>query len=273
MARLLTRPTQHIELAPAIHAENVSFYYENRYALREVGFDLQKGEHLAVVGPNGAGKTTLFRIIAGILRPSTGVVELFGQNPSGHVCVAYVPQRSQVDWSFPVNVSEVVMMGRIRRLGFFNWPKKRDWEFVRSALERVDLLDYEGQQIGGLSGGQQQRVFLAQAVAQEAELILLDEPLTGLDLPSQETSYRILEDLRRDEITVVVATHDLDLAAKRFDRVMLLNRSLVSYGRPDEALNASHLLEAYGAHIHRVHGEEGAIFLTDPCPDEEEGCR
>ncbi len=273
MAQLLTRPAQHVDLAPAIHAENVSFYFENGYALREVGFDLQAGEHLAVVGPNGAGKTTLFRIIAGILKPSTGVVEIFGQNPSGHVCVAYVPQRSQVDWSFPVNVSEVVMMGRIRRLGFFNWPRKRDWEFIRSAMARVDLLDYQGRQIGELSGGQQQRVFLAQALAQEAELILLDEPLTGLDLPSQEAIYRILEGLKQEGITLVVATHDLDLAAKRFDRVMLLNRSLVSYGQPAEVLDAPHLLEAYGAHVHKVQGEEGAIFLTDPCPDEEEDCR
>lgn len=265
MPQLLTRPALHIDQAPAIRAENISYYYANGYALKDVSFSLPPGEQLAVVGPNGAGKTTLFRIIAGVHKPSTGEIEIYGHHPSGHVCVAYVPQRSQVDWNFPVNVSEVVMMGRIRRLGFFNWPKKRDWDFIRSAMERVDLLDFQKRQIGELSGGQQQRVSLAQALAQEAELILLDEPLTGLDVPSQEAILEILAGLRRAGVTVVIATHDLGMAAKRFDKVMLLNRRLVSYGAPNEALGAPYLLEAYGAHLHRVHGQEGALLLTDPC--------
>ena len=273
MAKLLSRPAAHDELAPAIHAENISLHYENGYALREMSFELPASEHLAVVGPNGAGKTSLFRILAGVLKPSTGEVKIFGEKPSGHVCIAYVPQRSQVDWRFPVNVSEVVMMGRIRKLGFFKCPHRRDWAFVRECLESVDLLEYQERQIGELSGGQQQRVFLAQALAQEAELILLDEPLTGLDLPSQEAIFGILGELKRQGITVVIATHDLDLAASRFDRVLLLNRRLVSYGTPSQALSTPYLLEAYGAHLHRVEGGESAIVLTDPCPDEEEDCR
>ena len=270
MTQLLTKPVRHIPSAPAIRVQNLSVNYENGYAIRDVSFTLSTGEHLAVVGPNGAGKTTLFQVIAGLLKASTGKVEIFGELPGGHVCIAYVPQRSQVDWEFPVTVSEVVMMGRIRRLGFFHWPKKNDWDFVHSALETVDLIAQRKRQIGELSGGQQHRVFLAQALAQEAELILLDEPLTGLDFPSQEAIFRILDDFKTSNLPVIIATHDLDLAAQRFDKVMLLNREMISFGPPDESLTTATLLDAYGAHLHIVRGENGVAPLTDPCADQEE---
>jgi manganese/iron transport system ATP-binding protein len=269
MTQLISKPVKHIPAAPAIRASEVSLRYEDGYVLRDLSFELPAGEHLAVVGPNGAGKTTLFKILAGLIKPSSGTVEIYGNKPGGHVCIAYVPQRSQVDWNFPVTVSEVVMMGRIRRLGFFHWPKKKDWVFIDQALRRVDLIDQGERRISELSGGQQHRVFLAQALAQEAELILLDEPLTGLDLPSQEAIFGILEDFRKTGLPVVIATHDLDLAAQRFDKVMLLNRGLISYGRPEEALTAPTLLEAYGAHLHLVRAENGVAVLTDPCADHE----
>lgn len=269
MAQLLTKPVKHIASAPAIQAQGITVRYEDRTILHELSFELPAGEHLAVVGPNGAGKTTLFRVISGLLKPSQGSVEVFGNRPGGHVCIAYVPQRSQVDWDFPVTVTEVVMMGRIRKLGFFHWPKKQDWEFVDEALERVDMNDQRKRQIGELSGGQQHRVFLAQALAQEAELILLDEPLTGLDLPSQEAIFKILDDFKKTGLPVVIATHDLDLAAQRFDKVMLLNRELISYGPPDEALTTPSLLEAYGAHMHIVSADHGIAVLPDPCADHE----
>jgi manganese/iron transport system ATP-binding protein len=270
MAQLLKGPAIHLQTAPAIEAHQISVRYERSYALQDVTFRLPQGEHLAVVGPNGAGKTTLFQVIGGILKPSSGTLEIYGHAPGGHVCIAYVPQRSQVDWNFPVTVSQVVMMGRIRKLGLFNWPKKSDWNFVHSALDRVDLGDTVDRQIGELSGGQQQRVFLAQALAQEAELILLDEPLSGLDLPSQEAIFNILGELKGQGVTVIVATHDLDLAADKFDRVMLLNRSLISYGAPSEALTTPSLMNAYGGHLHTLPDQEGAVLLTDPCPDDEE---
>jgi manganese/iron transport system ATP-binding protein len=269
MAQLLSKPVKHLASAPAIRAEQVSLRFEDSYVLRDISFELPAGEHLAVVGPNGAGKTTLFKILAGLLKPSTGTVEIYGNRPGGHVCIAYVPQRSQVDWDFPVTVSEVVMMGRIRKLGFFQWPKKKDWEFVHQALERVDLIDKGKRQISELSGGQQHRVFLAQALAQGAELILLDEPLTGLDMPSQEAIFSILDDFRQAGLPIVIATHDLDLAAQRFDKVMLLNRDLISYGSPQEALTTPTLLEAYGAHMHVVRAGNGVAVLTDPCADHE----
>jgi len=269
MARLLSKPVSHISSAPAIRANKLSLRYEDTYALQDLSFELPIGEQLSVVGPNGAGKTTLFKILAGLLKPSAGEIEVFGNKPGEHVCIAYVPQRSQVDWDFPVTVKEVVMMGRIRKLGFFRWPKKRDWEFIHQCLERVDLIDQGKRQISELSGGQQQRVFLAQALAQGAELILLDEPLTGLDVPSQEAIFGILDDFREESLPVVIATHDLELAAQRFDKVMLLNHEMVSYGSPAEAMSPTNLLKAYGAHMHVIHSEDGFIALTDECADQE----
>jgi len=268
MAQLLAKPVKHITTAPAVRVQDLSVHYETGYAIRDISFALPAGEHLAVVGPNGAGKTTLFKVLVGQLKPTTGEVEIYGNKPGGHVCIAYVPQRSQVDWEFPVTVAEVVMMGRIRKLGFFHWPKKKDWNFVYKALEAVDLIKQRKRQIGELSGGQQHRVFLAQALAQEAELILLDEPLTGLDLPSQESIFRILDDFKANNLPVIIATHDLDLAALRFDKVMLLNREMISFGPPEESLTTATLLDAYGAHLHIVRGENGVAVLTAPYADQ-----
>jgi manganese/iron transport system ATP-binding protein len=269
MTQFLSKPVKHLASAPAIRAKDVSLRYEGGYVLRDLSFELPAGEHLAVVGPNGAGKTTLFKILAGLLKPSSGSVEIYGNKPGSHVCIAYVPQRSQVDWDFPVTVSEVVMMGRIRKLGFFRWPKKKDWEFVHQSLESVALADQSKRQISELSGGQQQRVFLAQALAQGAELVLLDEPLTGLDVTSQGAIFNILDDFRQANLPVVIATHDLDLAAQRFDKVMLLNRDMISYDSPEKALTTPTLLEAYGAHMHIVRAGNGATVLMDPCADHE----
>lgn len=270
MAQLLSRPPRHDTLAPPIELEAVTLRFNQTFALKDIAFTLPAGRLVAVVGPNGAGKTTLFKIIAGTLRPDSGSVHVYGHGPGGHVCIAYVPQRSQVDWSFPVTATEVVMMGRIRKLGFFRWPSRQDWAFVRQALDRVGMLDLGDRQIGELSGGQQQRVFLAQALAQEAEVVLLDEPLTGLDLPSQEAIFTTLNELKQDGVAIMVATHDLNLAAERFDLVMLLNRRLIAFGTPDEVYTRPHLFDAYGGSVHVISDESGAVVLADTCCDGEE---
>ncbi len=155
------------------------------------------------------------------------------------------------------------MMGRIRRIGLFRWPKRQDWEIVGAALDQVGMTALRGRQIGDLSGGQQQRVFLAQAVAQEAEIVMLDEPLNGLDLPSQEAILDILDQFGAIGVTTLVATHDLNLAAKRFDQVLLLNRRLVSAGKPDQVLTKENLVTAYGGQMHVVSEEEGVTILPD----------
>jgi ABC-type Mn2+/Zn2+ transport system ATPase subunit len=265
MQEYLIHPVVHDQKAPALCVENVAVGYDGRHALEDISFTADRGTSIAVVGPNGAGKTTLIKVIAGALKPDRGTIQVYGSNPTGHVCIGYVPQRSQVEWSFPVTVAEVVMMGRIRQIGFFRWPTQKDWELVRRSLERVGMQEFRHRPIGDLSGGQQQRVFLAQAVAQEAELLLLDEPLTGLDTPTQEAIFRILGELRSEGVAVLVATHDLNQAAERFDRVMLLNRRLIAYGPPEQVLTGSHLQQAYGGHIHSLSGDEGVMVVTDTC--------
>lgn len=252
---------------PILKAINLSVRYENVYALRELSFELNASERLAVVGPNGAGKSTLFKVIAGVLKPSDGQVHIYGQEPDGHICIAYVPQRSQVDWNFPVSVEDVVMMGRIGRLGLFRNPGGKDWEIVHHALDVVGMLEMQSRQISQLSGGQQQRMFIARALAQEAELMLMDEPLTGLDAPAQEDIFTILDSLKAAGVTVLVALHDLKMAAERFDRVMLLNRQLMGLGAPGEIFNSRMLLAAYGNQLHLVDTAEGALALEDSCCD------
>ena len=261
---------------PSLQMDNVSVAYatgsqdisvaNGRYpALQHITFSAHQGERLAVVGPNGAGKSTLFKLIVGTIKPSEGQVHIFGHGPDGHICIGYVPQRNEIDWSFPVTVEDVVMMGRVGQIGLFRWPRRTDWEIAHRSLERVEASHLAKKQIGELSGGQQQRVFIARALAQEAELLLLDEPLNGLDMPSQQTIFNILDKLRPDGVTVLVATHDLQLAADRFDKIMLLNKHMVAFAEPTAVLTSDNLLKAYGGHVHVLPGAEQGILVDDCC--------
>ena len=255
----------HPEDVPILSAEHLTMRYKTGSALEDASFELRTGERLAIVGPNGAGKSTLLKIIAGVLTPTSGSVRVFGHHPSGHICIAYIPQRSQADWDFPVSVEDVVMMGRIGQLGLFRNPKARDWELVHQALETVNLADFAKRQISQLSGGQQQRMFIARALAQQAELMLMDEPLTGLDVTSQDEVFRILDQLRKDGVTVMVSLHDLQMAAQRFDRVMLLHHRMFGIGEPDAVLTSDNLLAAYGGHLRLIPADDGMIALGDTC--------
>jgi manganese/iron transport system ATP-binding protein len=260
--------THHEPNQPILDVQHITVRYNGRIALENMTFHLHQGERVAVVGPNGAGKSTLFKVVAGVLPPSSGDVKIYGSRPHGHVCIGYIPQRSQVDWNFPVTVADVVMMGRSAKLGPLNWPHKKDWEQVNHALETVDILDLATRQIGQLSGGQQQRMFIARALAQEAELMLMDEPLTGLDTPSQEGILDLLDRLKKEKVTVMVATHDLDQAATHFDRIMLLNHRIVAFGIPDVVLHTDNLLKAYGGKLKPVDGQN--ILSMDDCCDDGE---
>ncbi|MEW6401126.1 MAG: metal ABC transporter ATP-binding protein [Chloroflexota bacterium] len=255
---------------PILDVREVFVRYNGHFALEEITFHLHIGERVAVVGPNGAGKSTLFKVVAGVLQPSQGEVTVSGSRPASHSCIAYIPQRSQVDWNFPVSVADVVMMGRSAKLGPLGWPKKRDWDFVRHALETVELANLSQRQISELSGGQQQRMFIARALAQEAELMLMDEPLTGLDTPSQESLLDLLDKLREQKVTVMVATHDLEQAARHFDRIMLINHRLIAFERPSDVMKTEILLQAYGARLRPVKGQEGIMTIDDTCCDEGE---
>ena len=254
---------------PILEVQNLSVRYDGRFALEDVSFHLHAGERVAVVGPNGAGKSTLFKVVAGVLAPTSGTVTISGSRPTTHVCIGYVPQRAHVDWNFPVSVADVVMMGRSAIMGAFRWPTHRDWEFVRAALETVEISDLRTRQIGELSGGQQQRMFIARALAQQAELMLMDEPLTGLDIPAQEGILNLLDKLQKQTVTVMVATHDLDQAEKYFDRVMLLNHKLLGFGKSKDVLKPEILLRAYGNRLKMVDANGNLMAVDDTCCDDE----
>lgn len=250
---------------PLLDVSGLAVRYDGHAALEDISFQLHAGERIAVVGPNGAGKSTLFKVLAGVLNPTQGEVRIYGTQPGGHICIAYLPQRSQYDWRFPVTVGDVVMMGRIAKLGLFGWPRKHDWEFVHDSLATVGISDLSMRQIGELSGGQQQRMFIARALAQEAELMLMDEPLTGLDTPSQEGLLSLLGELQGKGVTVMVATHDLDQAVQYFDRILLLNHRLIGFGPAADVLSPDALLQAYGGKLRIDNGR----VVADTCCDGE----
>jgi manganese/iron transport system ATP-binding protein len=265
MIPFIKKQVSHNLDAPILEASHVTVRYNGRAALEDLSFRLVSGERIAVVGPNGAGKSTLFKVIAGVIDPTAGEVTVAGHCPGGHICIAYVPQRSQVDWTFPVTVADVVMMGRTGQVGLLRRPGRQDWEYVQQCLQVVDMVDLADRQIGELSGGQQQRMFVARALAQEAELMLMDEPLTGLDVPAQEHIFRIMNELRQRQVTVMMATHDLNMASERFDRVMLLNGQLLGIGLPQEVFTPERLQAAYGGHLRLVQTEDGTMVLSDTC--------
>ncbi len=262
---LTRRHAPHHPDAPILALEGVSVRYEGSVGLDDVTFNLMEGERVAVVGPNGAGKSTLFKVIAGVIDPRQGVVEVFGHEPGGHVCISYVPQRSQVDWSFPVTVADVVMMGRISRIGPFRIPGTQDWQAVNEALDLVGLSDLSQRQIGELSGGQQQRMFIARSLAQEAELMLMDEPLTGLDVPSREGVLQAMDMLHEKHVTLMVSMHDLKQAAEQYDRIMLLNKEMIAFGTREEVFRRDYLQEAYGGRLHFFEGDLEGLAVEDSC--------
>ena len=262
---LFFRHVKHQPGTPALEADRVEVSYGDRPALQEFNLRVNAGERLAVVGPNGAGKSTLFKAVAGLLDPARGEIRVFGAPPRRHACIAYMVQRSEVDWTFPVSVLDVVLMGRIRELGFFHRPRPADRAFARGCLERVGLQDLAGRQIGELSGGQQQRMFIARALAQQAELMLMDEPFTGLDLTNQEGILKLLDELSRSRVTVLVATHDLQLAATHFDRVLLLNRRAIACGTSEEVFTRANLSATFGGHTHTIPTRDGLVMVNDTC--------
>jgi manganese/iron transport system ATP-binding protein len=243
-------------VAPALEVQNLTVSYNGSHALEGITFSVESGERVAIVGPNGAGKSTLFKALVGLLPHRTGVVRTNGAE------FGYVTQRSTVDWTFPVSVHDVVMMGRVGKMGWLRWQRPRDRAIVHQCLSQVGMLEYAGRQIGELSGGQQQRVFIARALAQEATILLMDEPFAGVDAPSQEAILEILNRLREQSVTVLVSTHDLNLAAERFDRLALLNKQLIAYGVPSKAITPETLAAAYGGQA-LLRGADYAMVVGD----------
>jgi manganese/iron transport system ATP-binding protein len=233
----------------AIEVRNLTTGYRENPVLRDVALVVERGSLVGVVGPNGGGKSTLFKAILGLHKPWAGTVLVNGRaGRPGHT-IGYVPQTETVDWSFPVTVGDVAMMGRYPRLGWLRRPRQRDREVVNQALTQVGILDHRDTQIGQLSGGQRQRVFIARALCQEPSILLLDEPVSGVDAVTQHQIFELLERLCTLGKTVMVASHDLNCVAQRFDRVLLLNGRVVGYGPPEQVLTQSLLNETFRAHL------------------------
>ncbi|MGE0266894.1 MAG: metal ABC transporter ATP-binding protein [Candidatus Omnitrophota bacterium] len=231
----------------AIDVTDLTVAYQEKPVLWDVDFQAPKESMLAIVGPNGAGKSTLIKAILGLVKPAAGRVLVLGKNyrAQSHL-VGYVPQRGSVDWDFPTNVLDVVLMGRYGHLGWFRRPSKADKVLAMDCLEKVGMKDFINRQISQLSGGQQQRVFIARAFIQDAPIYLMDEPFAGVDATTEKSIITLLRDLRKNGKTVICVHHDLQTLREYFDHVLLLNVRAVALGKVSAVLTKENLRRTYG---------------------------
>ena len=237
--------------APApLEIHDLTVAYDRRPVLWGVDLTVPAGKLVGVIGPNGAGKSTLIKACMGLLPAAGGWIRLFGEPlERARRRVGYVPQRESVDWDFPVNVLDVVLMGCYGRVGLFRRPGRADRDLARACLDKVGLLAYANRQIANLSGGQQQRVFLARALAQEADLYFMDEPFAGVDAATEAAIVTLLHELRNAGKTIVVVHHDLPTARNYFDLLLLLNLRVVAFGPTDEVFTYELLQKTYGGRL------------------------
>lgn len=235
-----------------IDIENVTVAYHGKVALHSASLQLQPGTICGLVGMNGAGKSTLFKAIMGFVKPNTGRVLINGlpiRQVQKSNLVAYVPQSEEVDWNFPVNVYDVVMMGRYGYMNLLRIPRSPDKQAVGESLERVEMWQMRDRQIGELSGGQKKRTFFARALAQQAKVLLLDEPFAGVDIKTEKMMIDLLMELRQTGHTILVSTHDLDSITTFCDRVVLINRSILAYGNTSEVFTEENLSRTFGGSV------------------------
>jgi len=231
----------------ALTIRDLTVSYQKEPVLFDIDLDLPAGQLCAIVGPNGAGKSTLLRSVLGLQSISAGTISICDvPTPAGTKNLGYVPQRSSVDWDFPTNVFEVVLMGTYRSLGWFKRPGKLEKDRATQALESVGMMDLAHRQISELSGGQQQRVFLARALAQDAPVTLMDEPFAGIDAASEKQIFAVLRLLKEQKKTAVVVHHDLETVAEYFDHVTLLNRRIIASGPTAEIFTPTLVAQTYG---------------------------
>jgi manganese/iron transport system ATP-binding protein len=255
-------------LEVAIEIRDLTVAYNRRRAVEDVTLSVPRRAMVGIVGPNGGGKSTLIKAVLGLVPVEGGEVEILGRpvDRRARRLVGYVPQREEVDWNFPVSAFDVVMMGRVPSMKLLRRPMARDRELVWEALKTVGMEKFADTRIGEFSGGQQQRVFLARALAQEAEVLLLDEPVSGVDAPSQHEIFDLLRGLQEAGKTVIVTTHDLSCVAERFDLALLLNRRLVAFGRPEEVFTSELLNETYQSHLMLLKVGERTVAIEDGAP-------
>lgn len=251
----------------SIEVTDVTVAYANGHvALRDATFTLGPGVICALVGVNGSGKSTLFKAIMGFVRPVKGRVRIAGESVEQarrSKRIAYVPQSEEVDWTFPVSVWDVVMMGRYGHMNFLRIPRSADKRIVEESLERVGMSDFKERQIGELSGGQKKRVFLARALAQRGSIMLLDEPFTGVDVTTEEAIIALLRSLRDDGHIILVSTHNLGSVPEFCDHVVLVNRTVLAAGPTEQVFTEQNLTQAFGGVLRQFHFEQSTIQEHD----------
>jgi manganese/iron transport system ATP-binding protein len=227
--------------------ENLSVTYRQNLALAPTSVSIPKGRLVGIIGPNGAGKSTFIKAILGLV-PATGKITFEGKSLKTQFNrIAYVPQRTAVDWDYPATVADVVMMGRCTHIGWLRWARKQDYDLVEEALTRVGMQSFIQQQIGELSGGQQQRVFIARALAQQADLLFFDEPFVGVDQTTEGIIFTIFDELRDQGKTLLVVNHDLGEVVTHYDDILLLKNRVIAFGPREDVFTQQNLATAYGS--------------------------
>ena len=236
--------------AVCVEVHDLTVAYHRKPVLWDIDLKLPSQRLIAIVGPNGAGKSTLLKAILGLVPLASGEITIFGESlKKARAKIGYVPQRETVDWDFPVDALDVVLMGRYGRLGWIRRPGKADRDIAMTSLEKVGMAEFSARQISQLSGGQQQRVFLARALAQDAQLYFMDEPFAGVDAATEIAIVQVLRELRAVGKTVVAVHHDLQTVPEYFDHVVMLNMRLVATGPVQTVFTAKHLQQTYGGRL------------------------
>lgn len=237
-------------MATVLKVEGLSAAYRKNQVLQQVNFEIHPGSLTSIVGPNGAGKSTLLKVMLELHPRLSGSVSFFGSTLAKEKKrIGYVPQRGTVDWDFPTNALDVVMMGLYGQVGWLRWPGRSHKEQALGALHKMGMADFAGRQISQLSGGQQQRVFLARALVQNADLYFMDEPLAGVDAATEHAIMATLKELKEAGKTVMVVHHDLQTVEDYFDHVLLLNRTVVAHGPTAEVFTKDNVFRAYGGSL------------------------
>jgi zinc transport system ATP-binding protein len=246
---------------PIFDVKNVSFNVKGQSILSHISFEIFHSEYIAIIGPNGGGKTTLIRMLLGLEKPSSGIVKIFGKNlkdfKQWHK-IGFVPQRAaQVDQNFPATALEIVKMGRVAKRKLFSRETEEDKQAVYDAMAKMDILHLRDKIVGTLSGGQRQRVMIARALASRPEILILDEPNTGVDVVSQQNFYALLAKLNKeDQITIVFVTHDIGVIADDIGRLFTINQKAIVCNDPKEAMSCEEMSDLYGITAHLVHNHK-----------------
>jgi len=249
-----------------VELSNITVKYGEKIALSKIDLEIFQGEFIGVIGPNGSGKTTLLKLILGLLKPNSGKINIFGkqQRLKGRIRnrIGYIPQNPEIDAYFPIKVMDVALMGRYAKLGFFRNPDKEDKKIVLEALEKVGMKDYAHTPFGQLSAGQQQRVSVARVLAQQPEMLLLDEPTANIDMGTQEIIMNLINEIHQTKrVTTFYVAHEINLLIPYLDRIVCLNQSIYKIGHPKEALNEQVLGELYKVKVKMFPYNEHYFFL------------